>query len=260
MSTLVMKFGGSSLESPLSFSYCANIILRKSLKYKNIVVVISAMKGTTNDLIDLAFKVNPSPQPREYDMLLSVGERISMSLLAMALAKKKREAVSFTGSQTGIITCKSHSNAKIINVKPWRILPHLKAGKIVIIAGFQGVSEKGEITTLGRGGSDTTAVALGIALGACKVEFFKDVPGVFTEDPKRCKDSLLHSFLTYREASEIVEKGACILHKRSVSLAERNKMPLHVMSFKEAYLSKRQLGTLISSSEEFLPVSPIYEK
>ncbi|MFN4174875.1 MAG: aspartate kinase, partial [Parachlamydiaceae bacterium] len=175
--TLVLKFGGASVAEPEHFSKIADIILYRKKEFNNIVVVVSAMGDTTNKLIDLAKKVNPNPPRREYDMLVSVGERISISLLAMALALKGQDAISFTGSQSGIITTEEHSEARIIDVKPNRLQPHLQAGKVVIVAGFQGVSKSGEITTLGRGGSDTTAVALAVALKAEKVEFYKDVIG-----------------------------------------------------------------------------------
>ena len=175
MKTLVMKFGGAAVATPQHFSKIADIILQRLKEYNRIAVVVSAMGDTTNQLISLATQVNDTPPRREYDMLVSVGERISISLLAMALAAKKHSAVSFTGSQSGIITCSNHSEARIVDVKPHRLLPVLDSGSVVIVAGFQGVSKQGEITTLGRGGSDTSAVALAIALGAIKVEFYKDV-------------------------------------------------------------------------------------
>jgi len=193
------------------------------------------MGDTTNQLIALAKQVHPNPPQREYDMLVSVGERISISLLAMALAAKGQEAVSFTGSQSGIITCPNHTNAKIIEVRPHRLRPHLDNGKVVIIAGFQGVSRFGEITTLGRGGSDTSAVALAIALQADQVEFYKDVPGIFNEDPKKNPDAKLLPTLTYEEALEITLKGAKILHSRCVSLAQKNNLPLYIHTFHEPF-------------------------
>lgn len=258
MSTLVMKFGGASVEKPELFSSCAEIILERSKKYRNIAVVVSAMKGMTDELIALAKKVNYSPQPREYDMLISVGERISISLLAMALAKKECEAVSFTGSQTGIITCHSHTNAKIIDVNPYRLFPHLELGKVVIVAGFQGVSRKGDVTTLGRGGSDTTAVALGVALKAEKVEFYKDVPGIFEKDPKNYPGSSLLTSLTYQQALQLARKGAQVLHERSIFLASQNQMPLIVLSFKDFLKQKELQGTFIGKKGRARP-NPSYE-
>jgi aspartate kinase len=255
MQTLIMKFGGASVATPEHFSRIADIILQKMSVYSRVVIVVSAMGRTTDDLIALAKQVNPDPPRREYDMLVSVGERISISLLAMALAAKQKEAVSFTGSQSGIITCGKHSDARIIEVRPHRILNVLDAGKIAIVAGFQGVSRGGEITTLGRGGSDTTAVALGIALGASLVEFYKDVPGVFTEDPK--KNPLAEQFvsMSYEQALEMTQKGAKILHSRCVSLAQKNFLPLYVRSFQEDLQ-----GTLITSSLTIPLEKALYEE
>lgn len=257
MNTLVMKFGGASVVSPDQFSHIADLIIAKRLEYPRIVVVVSAMGGTTDQLIQLAKQVHPQPPQREYDMLISVGERISMSLLAMALCLKNQEAVSFTGSQSGIITSQKHSQAHIIDVRPQRIESSLNEGKIVIVAGFQGVSSDREITTLGRGGSDTTAVALGIALKAAKVEFFKDVPGVFTQDPKKESHAKCYSYMTYEDALAIVEGGAKILHARAIHLAAKNHLPLHVRSFIPSY--DKHPGTLIFDKEKKQAAHPLYE-
>lgn len=256
MQTIVMKFGGASVATPDHFSKIADIIVQRSKQFKKIVVVVSAMGETTNHLIDLASQVNSDPPRREYDMLLTVGERISIALLAMAIAKKGGNAVSFTGSQSGIITCNNHSEAKIINVKPHRITRCLDNGKIAIVAGFQGVSETGEITTLGRGGSDTTAVALACALDAEFVEFFKDVPGVFNEDPKKNPEALLFEKLSYVEALNIVLNGAKVLHPRSVELAQKNYLPLHVCSFKDC---GQKVGTIIHEATNLHKKQPLYE-
>lgn len=229
--TIVLKFGGASVATPEHFTRIADIIIQRKQEADKIIVVVSAMGNTTDQLIALAKQVHPEPPPREYDMLLSVGERISMALLAMALARKGVDAVSFTGSQSGIITCSRHTDARIIDVKPNRILPVIDEGRIAIVAGFQGVSKKGEITTLGRGGSDTTATALGIALKAGIVEFYKDVPGVFTEDPKKNSAAAMHRQLSYMDALKIVLNGAKVLHPRCIQLAQRNKLLLHVSSF-----------------------------
>ena len=183
-----------------------------------------------------------------------------MSLLAMALGKKKREAASFTGSQSGIITCQSHTNAKIIDVNPYRILPHLNDKKIVIVAGFQGVSRNAEITTLGRGGSDTTAVALGVSLGADMVEFYKDVPGVFSEDPHENPSATLHSSLTFEQAIKIVQGGAQVLHERCIHLAKKNELPLRVMTFKEIEPKLEGRGTHIGGEKGALKPQPSYEE
>lgn len=256
--TLVMKFGGAAVATPEHFSRIADIILERKQEYQRIAIVVSAMGDTTDQLIALARKVNPDPPQREYDMLVTVGERISISLLAMALAAKKHEAVSFTGSQSGIITCSRHTEARIIDVRPNRLLPLLEQGKIVIVAGFQGVSRGGEITTLGRGGSDTSAVALGIAIGAEKVEFFKDVPGIFHEDPKKNPNSEMFKHLSYDEALDIVLKGAKVLHSRCIQLASRNGLPLHVRTFNSPgtdFLG----GTFIGEKDRHKPPQHIFE-
>lgn len=250
MSTLVMKFGGASVATYENFSQIAKIIQKRQKKFSRIVVVVSAMGNMTNELIELAYKVNASPPRRELDMLISVGERISISLLAMALAKINISAISFTGSQCGIITCENHSDAKIIDVKPLRLLFHLEKKDVVIVAGFQGVSLKKEITTLGRGGSDTTAVALAIALGAGKVEFYKDVEGIYEKDPKENAKAKKYDILTYDEAINILEKGAKVLHKRCVFLAKKNGIELHILSFKKFFDGQIDLpGTIIGKEQ-----------
>lgn len=229
--TVVMKFGGAAVASPESFSRIADIIVEKKKRMSRIVIVISAMGDTTNQLAELAIKVHPEPPRREYDMLLTAGERISIALLAMALAAKGCEAISFTGSQSGIITSSEHSDAKIEEIRPHRIEKALQEGKVVIVAGFQGVSRMGEITTLGRGGSDTTAVALGVALNASAVEFYKDVDGIYDLDPKYYPEANHFAHINYRDALAIVSRGAKILQSRSIQLAERNGLSLIVRSF-----------------------------
>lgn len=258
MSTLVMKFGGAAVATPHQFARIADIILQRRQEHARIAVVVSAMGDTTNQLISLAKEVNPNPPRREYDMLVSVGERISISLLAMALAAKDLQAISFTGSQSGIITCGNHSDARIVDVRPARLLPVLDAGSVVIVAGFQGVSRLGEITTLGRGGSDTSAVALAVALKAVKVEFFKDVPGIFACDPKCNPLAQLFPELSYADALCIIQKGAKVLQSRSVDLASKNNMPLHVMSFADFHPGERS-GTLIYSADCNRSGLPVYE-
>lgn len=255
--TLIMKFGGAAVESPDCFAQIAELILERKREFQRVAVVVSAMGNTTDQLISLAKQVNPMPPQREYDMLLTVGERISIALLAMALALKKQEAFSFTGSQSGIITCNRHAEARIIDVRPHRLLPVLDAGHVAIVAGFQGVSRGGEITTLGRGGSDTTAVALGVALGASRVEFYKDVPGICSDDPKRNAEAILHPELSYEEALKIVLAGAKVLHARCLELASKNSLPLHVRSF-QAHQPPE--GTWIGSRERPAALSLIYEE
>lgn len=256
--TLVMKFGGASVATIEHFSPIASLIALRAQEYPQIAVVVSAMGDTTDQLIALAKQIHPSPPRREYDMLLTVGERISMTLLAMALFNKNLEAYSFTGSQTGIITCTRHTDAKIIDVRPHRILPHLHAGRIVIIAGFQGVSTEGEVTTLGRGGSDTSAVAIAAALGAEKVEFYKDVPGIYAEDPKVNPRANFFDTLSYDEALNITTKGAQVLHPRCIQLAKKNSLPLHVLPYNECPSVKK--GTWIFNNQEKKIEKPLFEE
>lgn len=253
-----MKFGGASVATPQHFERIAHIIAQRRQQYRNIAIVVSAMGDTTNQLIALARQVNEDPPRREYDMLVSVGERISISLLAMALATKQLRAVSFTGSQSGIITCEQHSDAKIIDVRPQRLLPVLESGAVIIVAGFQGVSRSGNITTLGRGGSDTSAVALAVALKAERVEFFKDVPGVFSMDPKKHPTAPMFEQLSYKEAFDLASNGAKVLHTRSIQLAWKNQMPLHVRSF-ETFDPTFHSGTLIGELGQEDLQTPRYE-
>lgn len=246
--TIILKFGGASVASPSSFAHIADIIIDRKKLYKNVVVVVSAMGNTTDELISLAHQVNPSPPRRELDMLISVGERISIALLAMALAAKNINAVSFTGSQTGIITTNENGHAKIIDVKPKRLLPYLEKGEVVIVAGFQGMSIGGDITTLGRGGSDTTAVALAVALGAKSVEFFKDVHGVYDKDPKNHPAAKLLPSLHYDDALKIIQAGAQVLHERCVIMAKKNNIKLNVLCFQD--YKNPNSGTVIFFTEE----------
>lgn len=246
--TLIMKFGGASLKTPESFSRLADLIIERKKEFPKIVVVLSAMGGMTDHLISLALSVNPAPPRREYDMLVSTGERISISLLAMALAAKGIEGVSFTGSQSGIITTEEHTEARIVAIRPDRLLPQLEAGKVVIVAGFQGVTLRSkEITTLGRGGSDTTAVALGVGLAAAKVEFYKDVRGIFEKNPFQVPHAQFFPYLNFEEALRIVtETGGKVLHPRAILLAQKNSLNLHVRSF----LELEGEGTLITSNSQ----------
>ncbi|NGX54431.1 MAG: Aspartokinase [Chlamydiae bacterium] len=253
---LIMKFGGAAVKSAKNFSKIADLILRRNADYKKIAIVISAMGNMTDELISLAKEVNSDPPRREYDMLVSVGERVSIALLAMALAAKGRGAVSYTGSQTGIITTSDHSEATIIDVRPYRLLESLSQGKFVIVAGFQGMSENREITTLGRGGSDTTAVALGVALGADRVEFYKDVTGIFDQDPKQFTDSTLCSRLSFDEALKVIHaSGGKVLHPRAIRLAQKNGLPLQIRSFHHADVE----GSLVFSDKQTSNKELIYE-
>ncbi len=230
MPLLVQKYGGTSVGSPERIHHVAEHIVRTRRAGTELIVVVSAMADTTDDLLELAGKVSGNSHPRELDMLLTAGERISMALVAMAVNDRGQEAVSFTGSQSGIVTDTSHTRAKILEVKADRIREELKRGRVVIVAGFQGVSRDREVTTLGRGGSDTTAVALAAALGAEACEIYTDVDGVYTADPRIVPRARKLSELSYDEMLELASLGAKVLHNRSVEIARRFHVPIHVRS------------------------------
>jgi aspartate kinase len=227
---LVQKYGGTSVGTPDRIHKVADRIVRSRRAGTDLVIVVSAMGDTTDDLLDLANRVSDRSHPRELDMLLTAGERISMALVAMAVRDRGQEAVSFTGSQSGIVTDTSHTRAKILEVKADRIREELKRGRVVIVAGFQGVSRDREVTTLGRGGSDTTAVALAAALGAEECEIYTDVEGVYTADPRVVPDARKLAELSYDEMLELASLGAKVLHNRSVEIARRFRVPVHVRS------------------------------
>ncbi|HLX21133.1 MAG TPA: aspartate kinase [Gaiellaceae bacterium] len=226
---VVMKFGGTSVGDTQKIKDVARRLVDARETGHRVVAVLSAMGDTTDDLIRLAHEVSPNPHPREYDMLVSVGERISNALCAMAIYDLGHEAISLTGSQAGILTDTSHGKAKIVEVRAARINAALDDEKIVLVAGFQGVSSEHEVTTLGRGGSDATAVALAAALGgAC--EIFTDVEGVFTADPRLVPDALKLPKVSYEEMLEMAATGARVMMARSVEIARRYGVPLHVRS------------------------------
>jgi aspartate kinase len=231
VNVLVHKYGGTSVNGPERIRAVAQRIAAARAAGHAMVVVVSAMGDTTDELIALAHRVSPLPSRREMDMLLSTGERVSMALLAIALHDLGVRAISFTGSQSGILTDEAHAHARIVGVKPDRILAALAAGQVVIVAGFQGVSPvTREITTLGRGGSDTTAVALAAALGRVRCEIFTDVDGVFTADPRVVPGARLVPRMGYRTCSALAHLGGRVLHARCVDLAARERVPLAVRS------------------------------
>jgi aspartate kinase len=231
MGLIVQKFGGSSVADAEGMKRVANRIVATKKAGHQVVVVVSAMGDTTDELIDLANQVSPLPNGRELDMLLTAGERISMALLAMAIANLGHEARSFTGSQAGIITTSAHGRARVIDVTPGRIQEALKEGAIAIVAGFQGVSQDtNDITTLGRGGSDTTAVALAAALEADVCEIYTDVDGIFSADPRVVPTARKLNTVTYEEMLELAASGAKVLHLRCVEYARRYDLPIHVRS------------------------------
>ncbi len=231
MSIVVQKYGGSSVADADGVKRVAQRIVDAKRAGHHVVVVVSAMGDSTDELIDLAQQVSPVPPPRELDMLLTAGERISMALLAMAVGNLGHEARSFTGSQAGVITDGTHGRAKIIDVTPGRIQAALDEDAIAIVAGFQGVSQgTKDITTLGRGGSDTTAVALAAAMDAEVCEIYTDVDGVFTADPRIVPTAQRLERVSYEEMLELAACGAKILHLRCVEYARRYLMPIHVRS------------------------------
>jgi aspartate kinase len=226
MGTIVQKYGGSSVKDIEAIRRVAQRVALAREAGHQVVVVVSAMGNTTNELMELARKVSPTPGRRELDMLVSVGERISMTLLSMAMAELGHPARSFTGSQSGIITDESHANARVVAVKPHRIQEALQAGEIAIVAGFQGVSRDREVTTLGRGGSDTTAVALAAALGAEWCEICSDVDGVYTADPRVVPDAIRLDTMSLDEALALGRSGARILHDSAIAFAQREGIEL----------------------------------
>ena len=231
MGLIVQKFGGSSVADAESIKRVAARIVATKRSGQQVVVVVSAMGDTTDELIDLANQVSPMPNGRELDMLLTAGERISMALLAMAISNLGLEARSFTGSQAGIITTSTHGRARVIDVTPGRIQEALNEGAIAIVAGFQGIAQDTkDITTLGRGGSDTTAVALAAALDADVCEIYTDVDGVFSADPRIVQSARKLKSVTYDEMLELAASGAKVLHLRCVEYARRFNLPIHVRS------------------------------
>jgi aspartate kinase len=224
---VVQKYGGSSVADVDKIRQVADRVATAKAAGKDVVVVVSAMGDTTDELLALAKKLTDSPAHRELDMLLSAGERISMALLSMALNARGVPAVSFTGSQSGIVTNDSHTNARIVEVRPFRVQDELERGKVVIVAGYQGVSYKREVTTLGRGGSDTTAVALAAALDAEACEIYSDVEGVCTADPRVVPDARRLAELSYEEMQELAESGAKVLNAQAVEFAKQRGIAIY---------------------------------
>ena len=250
MALIVQKYGGSSLETAERIRAVAERIVATKKAGNDVVVVCSAMGDTTDELLDLAAQVNPVPPAREMDMLLTAGERISNALVAMAIASLGAEAQSFTGSQAGVLTTERHGNARIVDVTPGRVQEALDEGRICIVAGFQGVNkDTRDVTTLGRGGSDTTAVALAAALNADVCEIYSDVDGVYTADPRIVPNARKLDKISYEEMQEMAAVGSKILNLRSVEFARRNQVPLRVRS---SY--SNDPGTLVAGNVEDIPV------
>lgn len=230
MSLIVMKFGGSSVGTPERMQRVAKRIVDSQLAGNRVVVVVSAMGDTTDDLIDQSKLLNPNPPAREMDMLLTTGEQISVALLSMTIHQLGHQAVSLTGWQAGIRTEAVHGKAKITDIRPDRMFKELDAGNVVIVAGFQGMTEDGDITTLGRGGSDTTAVALAAAIKADVCEIYTDVDGVYSTDPRVVKCARKLNEISYDEMLELAHLGAAVLHPRAVEYAKHNNVKLVVRS------------------------------
>ncbi|MFF2447767.1 aspartate kinase [Neobacillus sp. NPDC058068] len=233
MGLIVQKFGGTSVGSVNKILNVAACVKEEIERGNNVVVVVSAMGKSTDQLVGLAKEISPQPNKRDMDMLLSTGEQVTISLLSMALNQQGMDAVSFTGWQAGIVTEPVHGNARITKMNTDAIKTQLTAGKVVIVAGFQGITEDGEITTLGRGGSDTTAVALAAALKADKCDIYTDVTGVFTTDPRYVKDARKLLSVSYDEMLELANLGAGVLHPRAVEFAKNYQVKLEVRSSME---------------------------
>ena len=227
MPIVVQKYGGSSVADVTRIQKVAERIMRTKAAGYDVAVVVSAMGDTTDELLALARKVSPNPDRRELDMLLSAGERISMALLSMAIRELGGDAISFTGSQSGIITNDRHVDARIVEVRPYRVQDELARGRVVVIAGYQGVSYRREVTTLGRGGSDTTAVAMAAALGAEWCEICSDVDGVYTADPRVVPAAQRIGTLTYEETQELAEAGARVLNAQAVEFAKEKGIAIY---------------------------------
>ena len=261
MALIVQKFGGSSVGTIDRINHVANKIMAAKAEGHDVVVVVSAMYGETDRLIRLAHAITHYPDPREYDSLISTGEQVSTALLSIALNANNCPARSFTGKQVGILTDSVHTKARIIDVKTDVMNRELAAGRVVIVAGFQGVNENNDITTLGRGGSDTTAVALAIALDAKECQIYTDVDGVYTTDPHLFPDARLMSEISFEEMLEMASLGAKVLQIRSVELASKYNLPIRVLStfadgpgtlvtFEDKLMEKKRLVSGIAFSRE----------
>lgn len=247
MALYVQKFGGTSVGSAERIKNVARRVVETAEAGHQVCVVVSAMGKTTDELIDLAHELSPDPSRREMDMLLTAGERISMALLSIAIIELGHEAVSFTGSQAGILTDTVHGKARILEITPTRVVEALNDGKVAIVAGFQGVSTKKDVTTLGRGGSDATAVALAAALKADVCEVYTDVDGVYTSDPRIVPNARKLAKISFEEMLELASTGAGVMMSRSVELGRNDGVRIHVRSS-----LKSTEGTWIVSEEEIV--------
>ncbi len=253
---IVQKFGGTSVADTEKIKNVAKTVIKEKNNGNDVVVVVSAMGHTTDYLVKMAKDLSPNPSGREMDMLLSTGEGVSIALLAMAIQAQGYEAVSFNAMQIGIMTENVHSKARIVDIKTDKLKKNLKEGKIIVVAGFQGVTEDGEITTLGRGGSDTSAVALAAALNADRCDIYTDVEGVYTTDPRIVPKATRLDEISYEEMLELAHAGANVLHPRSVETAKQFNVPLRVRSsFKTDNLGTLILG--VDKMEIYKPVTGV---
>lgn len=250
---IVQKFGGTSVADTEKIKNVAKTVIREKNNGNDVVVVVSAMGHTTDYLVKMAKDLSATPSSREMDMLLSTGEGVSIALLAMAIQAQGYDAVSFNAMQIGIITENVHSKARIVNIKTDKLKKNLKEGKIIVVAGFQGVTEDGEITTLGRGGSDTSAVALAAALNADRCDIYTDVEGVYTTDPRIVPKATRLDEISYEEMLELAHAGANVLHPRSVETAKQFNVPLRVRSS----FKLDNLGTLILGVDKMEIYKPV---
>ncbi len=250
---IVQKFGGTSVADTEKIKNVAKTVIKEKNNGNDVVVVVSAMGHTTDYLVKMAKDLSANPSNREMDMLLSTGEGVSIALLAMAIQAQGYDAVSFNAMQIGIMTENVHSKARIVNIKTEKLKQNLKEGKIIVVAGFQGVTEDGEITTLGRGGSDTSAVALAAALGAERCDIYTDVEGVYTTDPRVVPKATRLKEISYEEMLELAHAGANVLHPRSVETAKQFNVPLRVRSS----FKTDNLGTLILGVEKMEIYKPV---
>ena len=252
MALIVQKYGGTSVGSAERIEHVAEKVIKAKAAGHQVVVVVSAMSGETNRLVNLALSVNENPDPRELDVLLSTGEQVTIALLAMALIKRGCDARSYTGAQVHIRTDSAYNKARILDIDRSRVEKDLAAGRVVVVAGFQGIDENGHITTLGRGGSDTTAVALAAALKADECQIYTDVDGVYTTDPRVVPEARRLTRITFEEMLEMASLGSKVLQIRSVEFAGKYNVPLRVLSsFEEGE------GTLISYEEESMEQAQI---
>ncbi len=250
---IVQKFGGTSVADTEKIKNVAKVVIKEKNNGNDVVVVVSAMGHTTDYLVKMAKDLSKNPSSREMDMLLSTGEGVSIALLAMAIQAEGYDAVSFNAMQVGIVTENVHSKARIIDIKTEKLKKNLNEGKIIVVAGFQGVTEEGEITTLGRGGSDTSAVALAAALNAERCDIYTDVEGVYTTDPRVVPTASRLDEISYEEMLELAHAGANVLHPRSVETAKQFNVPLRVRSS----FKTENLGTLILGVEKMEIYKPV---